>query len=720
LNFSNIANPSASPSSTTTYTVTVSSGGCSSTDQVVVTVNSLPAATINVSGATTFCAGDSVILSTSTGTSYTWSNGANTSQITVTASGNYSVTVSNVAGCSATSAITSVTVNPAGTAAITANGPAAFCQGDSVTLTANTGNSYNWSTGATTQSVTVSTGGTYTVTVADINGCNSPSASINIIVNPNPAIPVITTDGTTSLCVGDSVILSSDPANSYLWNTGATDSAIIVSSAGLYSVTNYNSFGCGSTSGSITVNVNDPLVDFTATPLLVFIPTANVSFSAATAGVPPYTYLWNFGDGGTSTAASPSHTYGNVAYQTVSLTLTDSTGCSKTLTKPGYVEVEQLFPSYAMNTGTTLDLTGVSFLDAQTGVMSLTDGNCLISLDSGNNWSPLPTGNNQPLKGIRIIPGHWFATGANGTILHSIDDGATWIPYSTGTTETFNSSSFTSASNGFAVGTNGIIQKYNGTNWTPEISGTSDHLNNVFALSNGEAFAVGDNQTILKYDGSSWSPQTSPINFNPKDVRFSSLLKGYAAGSNGVIIKTIDGGITWTPSLTGVDIDFNSIEVSGTDSAWAAGTNGIVYTTADDGLTWIRYSVGYTADQKEIRVKGGKGHVVGHGGNGRNFGERSAIITGINHDVMNVINNFNVYPNPANESFNISALVRDVTDLKIELRDTNGKLLKTFSESHFSGHFETTISTENYRQGIYFVHVRQGERSWVKKIVIVK
>lgn len=720
LSFSNIANPVANPSVTTTYTVTVSSGGCSATDAVVVTVNPVPLASISTSGSTTFCAGDSVILTANAGSSYLWSNSAITQAITVTASGNFSVSITNTFGCSATSAITSVTVNPAGIANITASGPTTFCQGDSVILTANTGNSYSWSTGATTQSITVAAGGIYTITVADINGCSSPSASATITVNPNPAIPVITSNGSTSLCLGDSVILISDAANSYLWNTGSTDSAIIITTAGVYSVTNYNSFGCGTTSAAINVSVNDPLVDFIATPLLVFIPTANVSFSATPNGVPPYTYLWNFGDATTSTLSAPSHTYGTVAYQTVSLILTDSTGCSKTITKPNYVEVEQLFPSYAMNTGTSLDLTGVSFLDAQTGIMSLTDGNCLISLDSGNNWSPLPTGNTQPLTGVRIRPADWFATGMNGTILHSINNGASWTPFSTGTTETFNSSSFSSATNGFAVGTNGTIQKYDGSAWTPETSGTVNHLNNVFALSSGEAIAVGDNQTILKYNGVSWLPQTSPVSFNAKDIRFSSLLEGYAAGTNGVIIKTTDGGATWTPSLTGVDIDFNSVEVSGTDSAWACGTNGIVYTTVDDGATWIRYSVGYTAEQKEIRVNNGKGHVVGAGGHGRNFGNYSAVALGINNTLQTEADNFNVYPNPARDNFSISALITDNEDLNIDIRDAEGKLLKNIVSTKVSGTFNTIVSTENYRQGVYFIHVKAGEKSWVKKLIITK
>lgn len=714
-----ISNPVASPSVTTTYTVTVSSAGCSATDVITVTVNPLPAATISASGATTFCDGDSVTLTSSAGASYLWSNGDTTSAITITASGNYSVTVTNASGCSATSGGTSVVVYTVTVSSITPSGPTTFCEGGNVTLTASAGSSYLWSTGDTTQTLIVSLANNYSVSVADINGCSTSSASVNIIVNPNPATPVITANGSTDLCIGDTVMITSDTASSYLWSTGATSASIYATAGGSYSVTNYNSFGCGTTSSSISVNVNDPVADFTATPLLVFIPTANVSFTATTTGVPPYTYLWDFGDGATSTATAPNHIYGTVAYETVALTVTDSTGCSKTITKVDYVEVEQLFPSWSMVTGTSFDLTGVSFLDAVTGIMSLEDGNCLISLDSGNNWSPLPTGNLEPLTGASIIPGNWFVTGENGTILLSTNDGAAWTPFTTGTTETFNGSGFSSSTNGFAVGTNGTIQKYNGVTWTPETSGTLEHLNNVYALSSTEAFAIGDNQTILKYDGFSWAPQSSPTSFNVKDIKFTNANEGYAAGTNGVIIKTIDGGANWTISLSGVDIDFNSVEAVDPDSAWAAGTNGIVYTTIDNGSTWVRYSVGHTATQDEIIVQGGKGHIVGQGGNGRNFGEGRSMITG-NTSIQKAINNFNVYPNPTREVFTISAVLSEFENLTVEIKGSDGKLIECIVNSTLSGKYTTTISTEHYRQGVYFIHIKEGEKSWIQKLVIIK
>ena len=723
LNSSISSNPIATPTASTIYTVTAFNLGCSSSDFVVVTVNPIPIASISANGPTTFCQGSNVILSSSAGDSYLWSNNAITPTISVNSSGNYFVTITNSFSCSATSAAISVVVNPLGIASITPNSSTTFCQGDSVILIANSGLSYNWSTGATTQSIVAYSSAIYSVAVTNINNCTNPppSASINVTVNQNPPTPSITSIGSTNLCIGDTVILKSTSASSYLWNTGAVVDSIIVTTAGNYSVTAFNSFGCSALSSITSVSVNDPLVDFSGNPLLVFIPNANVTFTATPNGVPPYSYLWNFGNSSTSTNSSPNNTYNSIGYYTVSLKLTDNTGCSKTITKTNYVQVEQLFPSYPMITGTTIDITDISFIDAVTGIMTLSDGNCVLSADSGNTWSPLATGNTNQLYSAHLLPGNWFVGGANGTILHSTNNGLNWNTLNTGTLESFYGCSFLAAPlSGFAVGTNGTIKYYDGVNWLNQTSGTTAHLNNVHTFNNGNAILAGDNSTVLFYNGTSWSPQTLPLSFNVKDIRFTTINDGYAAGSNGIVIKTIDGGNTWTPSLTGVNIDFNSVETVGLDSAWATGTDGIIYRTIDAGSSWTRYSVGTTNTQNAARVKGGKGHVAGNSGNGRNFNPNtSGTVTILNQtDVKH--QNISIFPIPSKNQVNLSTNFDNVKVLSIQIKDVQGKLIDSFNYKNISGLFNLKINTEYYSNGIYFVHIDQDNNSWTQKFVVEK
>jgi gliding motility-associated-like protein len=247
------------PNTTTTYTVTITDGGVSSTDSVKVTVNT-PIATITPSGPTALCTGGSVTLSANTGASYVWSTGATTQSITVTTAGSYTVTVTNATGCSATSVSTAVTVNPLPIASITASGPTTFCAGGSVTLTANAASSYLWSTGATTQSITVSTAGSYTVRITNATGCTSVASAASTVVVNAPPTATITASGPTTFCAGGSVTLSANAGSSYLWSNGATTQSITVSTAGNYTVRVTNATGCISTSSSaVSVSVSGAL-----------------------------------------------------------------------------------------------------------------------------------------------------------------------------------------------------------------------------------------------------------------------------------------------------------------------------------------------------------------------------------------------------------------------------------------------------------------------------
>jgi hypothetical protein len=140
---------------------------------------------------------------------------------------------------------------------VTASGPTSFCAGGNVTLTATASSSYSWSTGATTQSIVVTSAGSYSVTIYDNTGCSGSSAAVVVTVNAAPSIPSITVTG--SVCAGDSLQLQSAAATSYLWNTGATTQSIYVKTDGLYRVTILNASGCPN-GNDYTADFNPPLV----------------------------------------------------------------------------------------------------------------------------------------------------------------------------------------------------------------------------------------------------------------------------------------------------------------------------------------------------------------------------------------------------------------------------------------------------------------------------
>ncbi|MBL0356253.1 MAG: T9SS type A sorting domain-containing protein [Chitinophagaceae bacterium] len=371
------------------------------------TVFAIPATpTISAGGPASFCAGDSVTLTSSGAASYLWSNGATTQSITVSTAGSYTVTIKNAAGCtSATSAATIVTVNPLPTvslspfnavcntipaftltggspaggtysgqgvtngqfnpaaaglgtqtitysytnvngcigtaqsaivvnncggcsAAITAGGAITFCEGGSVVLTASAGVSYLWSNGATTQSITISNSGNYTVTVTDANNCSATSAATVVTVNTLPATPAITADGPTTFCAGGSVTLTSSAAASYLWSNGATSQSITTGSEGIFSVTVKNTAGCSSAiSAALTVSVNP-------------LPTVTLgTFSAVCNTLPAFTLTGGSPAGGIYSGTGVSNGQFNpatagVGTQTITYTYTNSNGCRASAQQP--------------------------------------------------------------------------------------------------------------------------------------------------------------------------------------------------------------------------------------------------------------------------------------------------------------------------------------------------------------------------------------------------
>jgi PKD repeat protein len=144
--------------------------------------------------------------------SYTWDfgdltgNNASITQHTYMTAGTYivSLTVVDIFGCSNSSS-QSIIVTP-----MVMYGPIMvsddeICQGDTAILTAPLAVMYNWSNGATTQSISVTSSGTYSVTVTDSNFCTKAIAGVDIIVFP---LPVATISGSHFICDGDCITLN--------------------------------------------------------------------------------------------------------------------------------------------------------------------------------------------------------------------------------------------------------------------------------------------------------------------------------------------------------------------------------------------------------------------------------------------------------------------------------------------------------------------------------
>ncbi|MFI5218166.1 MAG: FG-GAP-like repeat-containing protein [Bacteroidia bacterium] len=220
---------------TTTFTalgadqfVTVVEGGCSISTNII------------GGGPYILCSGSSLTLTAPPGFStYDWSTGATTQSITVTTAGNYNVLVTSANGCSNISPSVVVVLNPDETPTVSASGDLVFCQGGSVTLTSTPASSYLWSNGATTQSISVTQSGTYSLTIQGVCGAfSSVPVTVNAITVSSPA-----TTGDT-VCVFGSAILTGTGTGTINWYDALTGGNLlgtgnIFSTPILFSTTNY-------------------------------------------------------------------------------------------------------------------------------------------------------------------------------------------------------------------------------------------------------------------------------------------------------------------------------------------------------------------------------------------------------------------------------------------------------------------------------------------------
>ena len=368
------------------YVMVGNSIGCIATSNpTLVTNNQLPSVSISTSGSTTICQGNNVSLTASAGASYSWSTGETTQSITVSTSGSYSVTLTDGNGCSSVSSPELITVNPLPVSQISGN--TTICQGSTTTLTASAGTSYLWSTGDTTQAITVGILGNYSVTVTDANACSQLSSVTNIVVNPLP-VSTISANGPTTFCIGDSVVLTSNPGTSYLWSNGETTQTVNVSTSGTYTVAVTGSNGCVSNANSlVSVNANPAVLITCAGSGSTVCSGTTLTASGAT------TYLWNNGETTTSINVLTPGTY--------FVTGTDLNGCSA-FAQPVVINTVNPLPAPTISASgpTTFFLGGNVVLTSSAGTSYLwssgettqsitvsTSGSYSVTLTDGNGCS---------------------------------------------------------------------------------------------------------------------------------------------------------------------------------------------------------------------------------------------------------------------------------------------------------------------------------------------
>ena len=287
--------------SSTSYFVTGtnSSTGCSSNDIVLVNVLGLP--TVFAGNDLTICFGDSVILTGSGATSYSWTNGViNNSPFIPQLTQTYTLTGVDLNQCQNVDQIT-VFVNPSPT--VFAGNDIELCEGGNIVLVASGAQTYSWDNGAVNGVSFVPTNTTnYIVTGTNAYGCQDQD---DLLVTVN-ALPTISAGVNQTICAGDSILLQANGAANYTWNIGQFNGTYFQPASTMtLSVVGIDTNNCEGSS-AFTVEVNPNPIIFLVSDTTVCDYNLPLQLTAAGNAT---SFLWSNGTSGTSISITQAGTY---------------------------------------------------------------------------------------------------------------------------------------------------------------------------------------------------------------------------------------------------------------------------------------------------------------------------------------------------------------------------------------------------------------------------
>jgi len=737
-----------SVTATGSYSCTVTNAaGCTATSlPISVNVHTLPTPVVTTSsGSTTFCDNAGVYLTTSTvGYSYQWlkgtivQTGATNQNFTPPAGGNYKVQITDNIGCSATSNTLTITINTATVPGITGGGT--ICGGSSTTLSAdNIYSSYLWSTGATTQSITVNTAGSYSLTITNTSGCTG--SATKTVTTGSATVPVINASGPTEFCSGSNVILSTSPATyiSYLWSNTKTTSTITVNASGNYSCTVTDASGCTAISAAKVVNVHSvptPTVT-SSTGQTTFCANAGVYLTTSSVG---YNYQWIKGAAAQTGATNQNYT--PTATSSYKVKITDNIGCSATSSAfsvtvnvapaPTITGVSNIcsgssvaisantsYNSYLWSTGATTQSINVS--SAGTYTLTVTNaGGCSGTTSKTMTISTPPTATITASGATSFCDGGTVTLTANPTSSSYL-----WSDGKTSQTDVVTATGTFTVTVTDANGCTGTSTATSVTEWAVPSTAVTVNGPTTFCADVTPCTLVGPSGYSYQ-----WKKGTIIID--------GATNKNYVPTSSATYkLTTTDTHGCSATTGTGVTITVNSlpnasISTSGnlticppqTKTLNANAGNGLVFQWRNAGVDiFAATNVSYTA-----LAAGSFSCFETNSTTGCTALSNTLVITPSckedNSDQTQLpsVSTVQLYPNPTSGAIHVEAEFAGQNDGEawIEIRDMVSALVYSEKTGVTSGKMEKNIEFgESFPSGVYFMRIRMNDDYLIKRFVIV-
>lgn len=674
-------------------------GVCSAYDTTsTVEITILPVPTVNLGADTSICGPTSYVLNPGPqepGTNLQWNDGTTNSTKTITTSGTYWVTATNVYTCTV-----SDTVNITFGAAITASAGVdqTICEGETAILTATGGNSYLWSSGQTSQVISVNplSTTTYNVIVTGPSGCKDNS-SVTINVNTYPTVDL---GNDISQCGGSATLEAGNPGNTFLWNTMETGNSIFVTSSGLYFV-DVNNNGC-LTRDSIDIEINPiPVVDFGNDTVICGTLTLN-------AGNPGSTYLWNTNSTNQSLLVQSSGIY--------SVQVTSNKGCIAS----DDIEVD-FSPAPTVNIGSVISTCGEPvILNAQnpgdmylwnTGAFTQT----IVASTSGIYWvevsniygcvvSDSVTVNINPAAQLSLGPD---IEQCGGSVTINAANSFNTYNWSNGSTN-----------NTITVDLSGTyilsVTDVNGCSDSDTIKVKINPPPLVNAGSN-KTICLGDSVTITANGANVYTWMPGGLNGGSISVSPTNTITYVVTGTNTFNCSSQDSLIvtvetapeaSFTSSISGKTISCVSTAQNATYYFWDFG----------DGSFIMNQSAihTYINDDYYSIV-----HIVGNDcGNDTAYAVVGTEAVGM----LDLKDNYamKIYPNPTTGSVTIKFTASYSERIEIKVMDMNGKIILDEVKNNFKGEYAKQIEMEDLSAGVYMLQILTDKQVLTRKIILNK
>jgi photosystem II stability/assembly factor-like uncharacterized protein len=300
--------------------------------------------------------------------------------------------------------------------------------------------------------------------------------------------------------------------------------------------------------------------------------------------------------------------------------------------------ITTIFPTQgnweSQESGTSQDLSGVSFAEEDIGTIVGDSATILHTDDGGENWDEQTCGVNLNFYDVSFYDSDIGMTvGAEGTILNTNNGGNNWNTYQTGWMIEYYGCHMVTELVGYVVGVNTINQPL--VTWTT--NGWNSHNDVAFYLEQGSTMYEGKLFDVCFIDANTgyaaaavWNGEgaiVKTINGGGSwdtiywadhafyGIDFPSTDVGYAVGNNGIIVKTANGGVSWQIINSGFNNDLADVSFAVEDIGTAVGNTGLIIRTEDGGENWDQEDSDTTNDLYCVDfIDSGNGYTVGNGG----------------------------------------------------------------------------------------------------------